>query len=752
MIEFAKNRTDIYQGPILTVWGSDFEFHQAEPMFGNMSLIHEEINSNPEKYGAKIRYTTLGEYTDFIHKTNLKFKLRPFPQDFEYGWPHVIPQYLTGNDTVQYQTGAPISHASYKQKARLTSSKHRSAETILTTASVSDQINEDNAKKMVQALEKAWDGIGIVQHHDSMPGTMSAEGMYTTWGTSDLNSTKLQDSICKTSTCKVLEDYTHMLDVAEEVSMMVLNKAATIANIDAAAEVATNKKMRTTTKYIAVFNSLAHTRITTVSLPQDLFVYEKDKNVVVYDFDTKKPIREVQFSKDGRTLFFLAKMNGLSLKQFSVEISPKNNNIRSGKKNENEFAAKLPLIIKNKEDSSSTIDPISNANFKLSFDSNGLLESVTELSNGVVTKIQNTYGEYHTTQGGPYVMIETDSSFDINPPTSTEVNEGALYTEIVQHFTDYLKNNDGGSGGELSQIIRIYHNADVEKNQIIEVVHELPAIKPNTEIISKITTDFKTGQRFFSADSGMEMHERVFYPTLPISGNYRAMVMQSLLKNTEDDRAVAISCKHTMGAASFKDGQLEYMMMRRIENGTDDQGPWPLKEVTAMTIPTWMTIGTFDEVDLTRMKHALHLQYPLDVITTSSGTISKFDVSVEWPEEIHLLSFLIRDHFENGNKLEYVVRLQNVVEDGAVVKNLDIKDLFPGKTTNIQCTEMTLNLQQERNENGHIRYTWPVDDDDDNVGTNLVNEKREEDKSKDEDFCVINIGPMDIRTFIVKTF
>ena len=97
------------------------------------------------------------------------------------------------------------------------------------------------------------------------------------------------------------------------------------------------------------------------------------------------------------------------------------------------------FIIKTKEDSSSTIDPISNANFKLSFDLNGLLESVTELSNGVLTKIQNTYGEYHTTQGGPYVMIETDSSFDINPPTSTEVNEGALYTEIVQHFTDYLK-------------------------------------------------------------------------------------------------------------------------------------------------------------------------------------------------------------------------------------------------------------------------------------------------------------------------
>ena len=50
---------------------------------------------------------------------------------------------------------------------------------------------------MVKALEKAWDGIGIVQHHDSMPGTMSAEGMYTTWGTSDLNSTKLQIQFAK---------------------------------------------------------------------------------------------------------------------------------------------------------------------------------------------------------------------------------------------------------------------------------------------------------------------------------------------------------------------------------------------------------------------------------------------------------------------------------------------------------------------------------------------------------------------------
>ena len=31
-------------------------------------------------------------------------------------------------------------------------------------------------------LFPAWDGLGIVQHHDAMPGTMSTKGAYTSWG------------------------------------------------------------------------------------------------------------------------------------------------------------------------------------------------------------------------------------------------------------------------------------------------------------------------------------------------------------------------------------------------------------------------------------------------------------------------------------------------------------------------------------------------------------------------------------------
>ena len=66
-----------------------------------------------------------------------------------------------------------------------------------------------------------------------------------------------------------------MLDVAEEVSMMVLNKATAIA-IDAAAEVATNKKMLTTTKNIA-FLIVLHIPYCNSFLAKDLFVCKRIK-------------------------------------------------------------------------------------------------------------------------------------------------------------------------------------------------------------------------------------------------------------------------------------------------------------------------------------------------------------------------------------------------------------------------------------------------------------------------------------------
>ena len=52
-----------------------------------------------------------------------------WPTDFEHGWPHVISLApLVPNASVQYQTGAPVSRAAFKQRARRVSALHHAAE------------------------------------------------------------------------------------------------------------------------------------------------------------------------------------------------------------------------------------------------------------------------------------------------------------------------------------------------------------------------------------------------------------------------------------------------------------------------------------------------------------------------------------------------------------------------------------------------------------------------------------------------
>ena len=58
-------------------------------------------------------------------------------------------------------------------------------------------------------LFPAWDALGIVQHHDAMPGTMSTKGTYTHWGGAD----KHPGAACgegaryHDTDCLALEDY-----------------------------------------------------------------------------------------------------------------------------------------------------------------------------------------------------------------------------------------------------------------------------------------------------------------------------------------------------------------------------------------------------------------------------------------------------------------------------------------------------------------------------------------------------------------
>jgi hypothetical protein len=55
---------------VLQVWGSDFQFTNADVWFRQMDLLVAEINGNPGKYGAHVQYTTLAQYFDDLFARN----------------------------------------------------------------------------------------------------------------------------------------------------------------------------------------------------------------------------------------------------------------------------------------------------------------------------------------------------------------------------------------------------------------------------------------------------------------------------------------------------------------------------------------------------------------------------------------------------------------------------------------------------------------------------------------------------------
>ena len=70
----------------------------------------------------------------------------------------------------QYQTGAPVSRAAFKARAREVSALHHAAEVAHAVAVAAGKMESVETE-----LFPAWDALGIVQHHDAMPGRLQLQ-------------------------------------------------------------------------------------------------------------------------------------------------------------------------------------------------------------------------------------------------------------------------------------------------------------------------------------------------------------------------------------------------------------------------------------------------------------------------------------------------------------------------------------------------------------------------------------------------
>ena len=235
---------------------SDFRFTDASSNFGNMSQIMSFISQHSADYNVSVRYATLSDYFARLHSSNFTFPVQR-GLDFEFGWPHVWGIKATGNKTTQYQTGAAVSRAGHKANIRATSRLHRAAESAQAVAVAAGKMEGGG---LDEVLMVAWDALGVAQHHDSMPGTMSARGSFVHWHTDT------PGPACADSSCMVLEDYTQQLADAQAASQQVLQLS--LAAISGASS-PVHLQQGGSASTVIVYNPLAYARdeIVAVQLP-----------------------------------------------------------------------------------------------------------------------------------------------------------------------------------------------------------------------------------------------------------------------------------------------------------------------------------------------------------------------------------------------------------------------------------------------------------------------------------------------------
>lgn len=91
----------------------------------------------------------------------------------------------------------------------------------------------------------------------------------------------------------------------------------------------------------------------------------------------------------------------------------------------------------------------------------------------------------------------------------------------------------------------------------------------NYELVMRLSTNIKSGSEFFTDLNGYQVMRRIRFPKLPIQANYYPIPTMAFIE--DKSTRLSIVTGTPLGCSSLKEGQLEIMMDRRL-NQDDNRG------------------------------------------------------------------------------------------------------------------------------------------------------------------------------------
>ena len=726
LVAHAKKMTLSYKSNnVLIPFGCDFQFSDAVINFKNMDLLMDYINARESQYGVKIFYSTPSTYLEYVHSQS------------ELTWPLNTHDYFPyRDDPYSVWSGYFTSRSALKGYVRTRSNVVTTLNTLFTAASgfLPDILTNENYEKQ----NKMSQAQGLLTHHDAVSGT-EKQHVADDYAKHLSRGTAASDDVIFDVLGKLLKRRSSSAPVPRFETCKLINESI----CDATDSLSAGRAVP-----VVIYNPLSWDRVSNFRIPVPR------RNVVVID-STGKPIpSQVYPNTDRKNMFTLA---------FSVPLTPLSfTSVVIQEGNNENFTPYKPISSQHV-----TVDPsIENDNLKVTFSpQTGHITSITNKLIGNTLEIDGQILWWNASAGNNINSTQTSGAYIFRPNgthpwnvsnnniASISISTGPIVSEVYQYFADWAYS-----------VIRLFKNTTyVEAEYSIGPIPIADHL--GKEIITQYTTNLKSDKTWYSDSQGLEFQERIrnfrfTYPlnvTEPVALNYVPCDTAAYIQDNTTQHRFTVIHDRAGGCGSLNDGQIDFMVHRRLLYDDYRGVGEPLNESMQVRTNEWLLFDQGNFASRQQRPLSLEMNYPASLffVTNYNGEISGLQFFKDYdtgfkgltrslPPNVHLQTLRTLDTGEVIMRLDHIYA---VGEDPVYSKRVtvDLSGLFSGLTI-VEMREMQLTAAEAIQ--NVKRYTWKIEGEDKTKNGEIGAEWYVgEENLKD---LVVTLDPMDIRTFLVR--
>ncbi|XP_010246825.1 PREDICTED: alpha-mannosidase isoform X2 [Nelumbo nucifera] len=522
---------------IMWTMGDDFQYQYAETWFKQMDKLIHYVNKDGR---VNALYSTPSIYADAKNAAN-------------ESWPLKTDDYFPYADRENaYWTGFFTSRPALKRYVRMLSGYYMAARQL------EFLVGRRSSGPHTFSL---GDALGIVQHHDAVTGTAKQHTTNDYAKRLAIGASEAESVVNLALSCLVSSRSGNQC--AASATQFSQCHLLNISYCPPSEEEIPEEK----SLVVVTYNPLGWTRTDIIRIPVN------DANLIVQD--SKGVIVEAQYMElDNVTInlrnYYTKAYLGVSPKQvrrywllFQVSVPPLGWNtyfISKAERSRNGYLS----VLKSPENETVDVGP---GKLKMSFSlTSGQLKRMVNSKTGVDMPIQQSYLWYRSSGGdmdpqasGAYIF-RPDGSIPVAVSRSVplKVLHGPLVDEVHQQFNSWIY-----------QVTRLYK--DKEHAEVEFTIGPIPVEDGvGKEVITQMTANMATEKVFYTDSNGRDFLKRVrdyradwsLSVNQPVAGNYYPLNLGIFTMDNKSEFSVLVD--RATGGASIEDGELELMLHRRM--------------------------------------------------------------------------------------------------------------------------------------------------------------------------------------------